>query len=95
MRDAPPPDNFSRRQGLKAWLFGRRDYAHPALRWVTTPLFRLAWLPFVIDVADGYRSNALFAAWSALLGASVLASGLNAVLLRRDRERRGSQAART
>jgi hypothetical protein len=70
-------------RGIKTWLFGRREYAHPALRWASTPLFRLAWIPFAANVTLDYRSTALFVLFATFCGVSLGAEGINAVLLRR------------
>jgi hypothetical protein len=70
-------------RGVKTWFFGRREYAHPALRWASMPLFRLAWIPFVIDVSRDYRSTVLFILFLTFCGVSIAASSINAVLLRR------------
>jgi hypothetical protein len=71
-----------------AWLFGRREYAHPAFRWLITPLFRLAWIPFVALVLTGYKNTAAFIAFLAFGACSFLAEGINAVLLKRRKAQR-------
>lgn len=79
------PNEATGLRGLKGWFFGRGEYAHPMLRWLAMPLFRLAWAPFVANVALDYRSTALFILFATLAGVSLAADGLNALLLRRRR----------
>jgi hypothetical protein len=77
------PNRRTGLQGIKTWFLGRREYAHPVLRWASVPLFRLAWIPFAVNVALDYRSTALFVLFAVLALTSVAADGLNWVLLRR------------
>jgi hypothetical protein len=70
---------------VQAWFFGRREYAHPALRWAATPLWRLAWIPFAINAAQDFRSTLLFILFVTLWGLSLAAESINALLLRRRR----------
>jgi hypothetical protein len=72
---------------VMAWLFGRREYARPALRWAVVPLFRLAWIPFLVNVFLNFKSTALLIAFLALIVCSTVAEGINAVMLRRRKAR--------
>jgi hypothetical protein len=68
------------------WLFGRDDYAHPALRWVATPPFRVALVLGLVTVFldPGTRLRVGIAA-IALTILSFAADLLNAAVLRRRR----------
>jgi hypothetical protein len=79
------PNKASGLRGIRTWFFGRREYAHPALRWASTPLFRLAWIPFVINVSQNYHDTILFILFATLCGISVVADSINFLLLRRRR----------
>jgi hypothetical protein len=71
--------------GIREWFFGRRAYAHPVLRWASMPLFRLAWIPFLVLVASGYHQDIALAVFLMLIGLSLGADGANWLLLRRQR----------
>jgi hypothetical protein len=79
------PNQATGLQGIRTWFFGRREYAHPALRWASLPLFRLAWIPFAANVAMEYRNTTLFVLFAALCGSSLCAEAINCVLLRQRR----------
>ncbi len=63
-------------------LFGHTDYAHPVLRWMSVPLFRLSWIAFLVNLVRGGIA-AWFYLWMAMLALSIAAQGLNYALLRR------------
>ncbi len=42
------PNRATGLHGVREWFLGGREYAHPALRWASTPLFRLTWAPFAV-----------------------------------------------
>ena len=47
------------------------------------PLFRLAWIPFVINVSMNYQSTALFVVFAVMVVSSLAADGINWFMLRR------------
>lgn len=77
------PNKPTGMQGVRTWFFGRREYAHPALRWATMPLFRLAWIPFAINATQNYDNTSMFILFAILSGISLAAAAINALLLRR------------
>jgi hypothetical protein len=50
---------------------------------MSMPLFRIACIPFTVNVALNFRSTALFASWATLCSLSLLADYINTLLLRR------------
>jgi hypothetical protein len=71
---------------VRAWLFGRQEYEHSALRWLAIPLWRIGLLMLVTPLAlNGHGGG-----WFSWLGAALCVVGLSAdainlVLLRRRR----------
>jgi hypothetical protein len=81
------PNEASEMRGVRGFLFGRREYAYPALRWLSRPLFRLAWIPFLVLVLSDYHSNAAFIAFITLALVSLAADGINYFMMRARRRR--------
>ena len=77
---------------MNRWLFGRSEYAHPLLRWLSGPLFRVALLMIFLPIAIG-RAGWISWLGLALMLVSVLVELLNRQLMRM--RRRGSRSART
>ena len=81
------PDKRAGMRGIEDWLLGRKRYAHPALRWASMPLFRLAWVAFLVNVFQGFPNSVAFAVFVVLLAVSSAAECVNWLLLRRQRTR--------
>jgi hypothetical protein len=77
---------------MSRWLFGRSEYAHPLLRWLSGPLFRVALLMIFLPIATGH------AGWISWLGlvlmlVAVLVDLLNRHLMRMRRREATSRSA--
>jgi hypothetical protein len=71
------------RPWFETWLMGKGEYAHPALRWAAMPLFRVAIVLFLVNVAAGSHFWSLgWAVDTVLLVVSVSAGIVNAVIMR-------------
>jgi hypothetical protein len=79
----PLPNKATRLQGVRDRFFGRREYAHPQLRWASGTLFRVAWLLFAINFLSDQRSTILLVITLTLGAISLAADAINAMLLRR------------
>ena len=84
------PDKPAGTRGVKDWFLGRTEYAHPALRWASMPLFRLAWIAFFINVVQDFKDTAASAVFVALCAVSFMADAINWFLMRRRRARRAA-----
>lgn len=67
---------------MQTWMFGRRPYAHPALRWLVVPVFRIAFVLLVVPIAITGHSGWLGWVGIWLLVVSFIAALVNAALMR-------------
>lgn len=79
-----------RREGswIRAWLLGKGDYAHPVLRWMAMPLFRVGLVLWIIDIATSAPEwSVIWIGAAVLILVSVLADLVNALIMRARRRR--------
>jgi hypothetical protein len=73
-------------RGLGRWFFGTRSYAHPALKWLAGPAWRVATLMLVVIVFSDPRPVAGMLGWRiagvVLIGISVGADVANWAIFR-------------
>ena len=75
---------------LRRWFLGTGEYAHPVLRWMAWPLFRVVMLVFVVLLflnKTGHGWTDLKILGAVLLGLSIAAEVANELVLRFRRRR--------
>jgi hypothetical protein len=73
---------------LRTWLLGKGEYVHPVLRWAAMPLFRVALLLLLVNVAVGASAwSLLWIVDEVLIVVSVSADVANWFALRARRRR--------
>jgi hypothetical protein len=72
---------------LRRLLLGRGQYASPALQWLTTPMLRIAIVLVVLSLVVGGGFIPLWVLAGLAFVVYIVATVVNAVLLRRERSR--------
>jgi hypothetical protein len=81
------PNNPAGLRGVREWFFGRREYAHPALRWMANPLLLLSGLLASVNTLGEFRGPVLPTLCSALFVVSLTTRGSSYRILRQRRRK--------